>query len=64
MYNRNAGPVVSLAACEGGQSLVAATQEGSIFVLRSAGPVVSLAACEGGQSLVAATQEGSIFVLR
>ncbi|KAL0811870.1 hypothetical protein ABMA28_009292 [Loxostege sticticalis] len=34
MYNRSAGPVVSLAACEGGQSLVAATQEGSIFVLR------------------------------
>ncbi|KOB72907.1 Phosphoinositide 3-kinase regulatory subunit 4 [Operophtera brumata] len=35
MYNRSAGPVVSLAACEGGQSLVAATQEGSIFVLRA-----------------------------
>ncbi|KAJ2941262.1 hypothetical protein O0L34_g3460 [Tuta absoluta] len=32
-YNRNAGPVVSLAACEGGQSLVASTQD-SIFVLR------------------------------
>ncbi|CAG9792985.1 unnamed protein product [Diatraea saccharalis] len=34
MYNRSAGPVVSLASCENGQSLVAATQEGSIFVLR------------------------------
>ncbi|XP_026750400.2 phosphoinositide 3-kinase regulatory subunit 4 isoform X2 [Galleria mellonella] len=34
MYNRAAGPVVALAACEGGHSLVAATQEGSIFVLR------------------------------
>ncbi|CAG4938820.1 unnamed protein product [Colias eurytheme] len=34
MYNRSAGPVMSLAACEGGHSLVAATQEGSIFVLR------------------------------
>ncbi|XP_052743636.1 phosphoinositide 3-kinase regulatory subunit 4 [Bicyclus anynana] len=34
MYNRSAGPVISLAACEGGHSLVAATQEGSIFVLR------------------------------
>ncbi|XP_026320617.1 phosphoinositide 3-kinase regulatory subunit 4 [Hyposmocoma kahamanoa] len=33
MYNRNAGPVISMAACEGGQSLVAATHE-SIFVLR------------------------------
>lgn len=33
MYNRNAGPVVSLAGCEGGQSLVACTQE-SVFVLR------------------------------
>ena len=34
MYNRSAGPVIALAACEGGHSLVAATQEGSIFVLR------------------------------
>ncbi|XP_063387877.1 phosphoinositide 3-kinase regulatory subunit 4 [Cydia fagiglandana] len=34
MYNRGAGPVISMAACEGGQSFVAATQEGSIFVLR------------------------------
>ncbi|XP_041971823.1 phosphoinositide 3-kinase regulatory subunit 4 [Aricia agestis] len=33
MYNRGAGPVIGLAACEGGHSLVAAT-EGSIFVLR------------------------------
>ncbi|XP_047035131.1 phosphoinositide 3-kinase regulatory subunit 4 [Helicoverpa zea] len=33
MYNRNAGPVLSIAACEAGQSLVAATQE-SVFVLR------------------------------
>ncbi|XP_053618179.1 phosphoinositide 3-kinase regulatory subunit 4 [Plodia interpunctella] len=37
MYNRAAGPVISLASCEGGQSLVAATQEGSIFVLRQSG---------------------------
>ncbi|KAG6449305.1 hypothetical protein O3G_MSEX005972 [Manduca sexta] len=35
MYNRSAGPVLSLVSCENGQSLVAATQEGSIFVLRS-----------------------------
>ncbi|KAL4708632.1 hypothetical protein ACJJTC_008158, partial [Scirpophaga incertulas] len=34
MYNRCAGGVVSIAACEAGQSLVAVTQEGSIFVLR------------------------------
>ncbi|XP_050671571.1 phosphoinositide 3-kinase regulatory subunit 4 isoform X2 [Leptidea sinapis] len=34
MYNRGAGGVVSLASCEGGQSLVGATREGSIFVLR------------------------------
>ncbi|KAG6449302.1 hypothetical protein O3G_MSEX005972 [Manduca sexta] len=34
MYNRSAGPVLSLVSCENGQSLVAATQEGSIFVLR------------------------------
>ncbi|XP_047506714.1 phosphoinositide 3-kinase regulatory subunit 4 isoform X2 [Pieris napi] len=33
-FNRSAGPVMSLAACEGGHSLVAATQEGSVFVLR------------------------------
>lgn len=33
MYNRNAGPVLSIASCEAGQSLVAATQE-SVFVLR------------------------------
>ncbi|XP_060807127.1 phosphoinositide 3-kinase regulatory subunit 4 [Amyelois transitella] len=36
MYNRAAGPVISMAACEGGQSLVAATQD-CIFVLRQSG---------------------------
>ncbi|XP_048484293.1 phosphoinositide 3-kinase regulatory subunit 4 [Plutella xylostella] len=34
MYNRSAGPVIALAPCENGQSLVAASQDGSIFVLR------------------------------
>ncbi|RVE51799.1 hypothetical protein evm_003602 [Chilo suppressalis] len=53
MYNRSAGPVVSLAACESGQSLVAATQEGSIFVLRidNASSRMTLSQCrqvEGG----------------
>ncbi|XP_072948041.1 phosphoinositide 3-kinase regulatory subunit 4 [Epargyreus clarus] len=47
MYNRSAGPVISLAACEGGQSFVAATQEGSIFVLRldSGSSRMSLSQC-------------------
>ncbi|XP_028172381.1 phosphoinositide 3-kinase regulatory subunit 4 isoform X2 [Ostrinia furnacalis] len=47
MYNRSAGPVVALAACEGGQSLAAATQEGSIFVLRldSASSRMTLSQC-------------------
>ncbi|XP_039745183.1 phosphoinositide 3-kinase regulatory subunit 4 isoform X2 [Pararge aegeria] len=47
MYNRSAGPVISLAACEGGHSLVAATQEGSIFVLRldSGSSRMSLSQC-------------------
>ncbi|KAJ0171440.1 hypothetical protein K1T71_012990 [Dendrolimus kikuchii] len=54
MYNRSAGPVVSLAACEGGQSLVAATQEGSIFVMRleSGSSRMTLSQCrqvEGGE---------------
>ncbi|XP_035452016.2 phosphoinositide 3-kinase regulatory subunit 4 isoform X1 [Spodoptera frugiperda] len=48
MYNRNAGPVVSLAACEAGQSLVAATQE-SVFVLRVDGSSSRMSLSQGRQ---------------
>ncbi|XP_022818609.1 phosphoinositide 3-kinase regulatory subunit 4 [Spodoptera litura] len=48
MYNRNAGPVVSLAACEAGQSLVAATQE-SVFVLRVDGTSSRMNLSQGRQ---------------
>lgn len=34
MYNRGSSPVIALAHCENGQSFVAATQEGSVFILR------------------------------
>ncbi|GBP54418.1 Phosphoinositide 3-kinase regulatory subunit 4 [Eumeta japonica] len=47
IYNRGAGPVVALAPCENDQSFVAATQEGSIFVLRmeSGSSRMSLSQC-------------------
>ncbi|KAJ8710702.1 hypothetical protein PYW08_009217 [Mythimna loreyi] len=48
MYNRNAGPVLSIAACEGGQSLVAATQE-SVFVLRVDGTSSRMNLSQGRQ---------------
>ncbi|KAJ8710173.1 hypothetical protein PYW07_009539 [Mythimna separata] len=48
MYNRNAGPVISIAACEGGQSLVAATQE-SVFVLRVDGASSRMNLSQGRQ---------------
>lgn len=34
MYNRGAGPVVGMAPCENNQSFAAATQDGSVFILR------------------------------
>ncbi|CAB3249651.1 unnamed protein product [Arctia plantaginis] len=48
MYNRNAGSIVSLAACEGGQSLVAATQD-SVFVLRLDGNSSRMTLSQGRQ---------------
>lgn len=47
MYNRSAGPVISLASCEAGQSFAAATQDGSVFVLRldSASSRMTLSQC-------------------
>ncbi|CAH2097622.1 unnamed protein product [Euphydryas editha] len=66
MYNRSAGPVISLAACEGGQSLVAATQEGSIFVLRldSGSSRMSLSQCRqlerGSDACVACASAGGV----
>lgn len=47
MYNRGAGPVISLSPCENNQSFVAATQDGSIFVLRldSGSSRMSLSQC-------------------
>ncbi|XP_077298369.1 vacuolar protein sorting 15 isoform X2 [Arctopsyche grandis] len=34
MYNRGAGPVIGMAPCENNQSFAAATQDGSVFILR------------------------------
>ncbi|XP_045455621.1 phosphoinositide 3-kinase regulatory subunit 4 [Melitaea cinxia] len=65
MYNRSAGPVISLAACEGGQSLAAATQE-SIFVLRldSGSSRMSLSQCRqlerGADACVALAAAGGV----
>ncbi|KPJ03794.1 Phosphoinositide 3-kinase regulatory subunit 4 [Papilio xuthus] len=62
MYNRSAGPVISLASCEGGQSLVAATQEGSIFVLRmdSGSSRMTLSQCRQVSAGSAGAAEGCV----
>ncbi|XP_068624877.1 phosphoinositide 3-kinase regulatory subunit 4 [Battus philenor] len=62
MYNRSAGPVISLAACESGQSLVAATQEGSIFVLRleSGSSRMTLSQCRQVSAGAGAGAEGCV----
>ncbi|CAG9570785.1 unnamed protein product [Danaus chrysippus] len=67
VYNRGAGAVVSLTACEAGHSLAAATTDGSVFVLRlDAGSRLCLSQCrqlESGAegSCVAVSAAGGVL---